>query len=581
MALPSLLREIPRFHTIRPVLVSDFDFELPPELIAQQPPAERGGSRMLTLNRETGAWQDSWFNHLPELLREGDVLVLNDSRVIPARLFGTRLGKIGPHPQAKWKYCLPSRSATGNGARWPVPHAGWRWVKSSPSPRPTGSQLLQATVVADGDFGERLLRFTPVDDFFARLEVLGHVPLPPYIRRPRARPLDRERYQTVFARQRGSVAAPTAGLHFTPEILERIRARGVVVTHLTLHVGLGTFQPVRVAEVAEIRLHAERYSLPEETALQVNRALLDGRRVVAAGTTTVRTLEHCARIGRLEPHTGTTSIFLSPGSRFHVVGALLTNFHLPQSTLLMLVSAFAGKENTLAAYRHAVEAGYRFFSYGDCMFICLRKCRSAFRRARSSAASTSSLLASITIGSSVWGTSICRPQLIATREKGLGMRKLIPRPQQPGFFRMRVKDADGVPGELGQLHRSRLDLVHRPPRPIRGKNRWMSTLHRPSQRQQTAAPEARARSPRGQKAEPFNGARDQFAVEAAADQYRHPEPAVKIAGTGNKAAVPETPHLKSRRGCRLGARLHHHFVAQGSMRAPATAKPPTAERWQG
>ena len=233
---------------------------------------------------------------------------------------------------------------------------------------PDGGEPLQATVVAEGEFGERLLRFTPVDDFFARLELLGHVPLPPYIRR-QDQPLDRERYQTVFARQRGSVAAPTAGLHFTPEILERIRARGVVITYLTLHVGLGTFQPVRVPDVSEIRLHTERYSLPAETAEEVNRALLEGRRIVAAGTTTVRALEHCAQIGRMEPHSGTTNIFLSPGSRLNVVGALLTNFHLPQSTLLMLVSAFAGKDQTLAAYRHAVEAGYRFFSYGDCMFI--------------------------------------------------------------------------------------------------------------------------------------------------------------------------------------------------------------------
>ena len=233
---------------------------------------------------------------------------------------------------------------------------------------PDGSELLQATVTGHGEFGERLLRFTPVEDFFARLDLLGHIPLPPYIRR-QDQALDRERYQTVFARQRGSVAAPTAGLHFTPEILERIRARGVLITHLTLHVGLGTFQPVRVPELSEIHLHAEKYSLPEETAREINRALRDGRRIVAAGTTTVRTLEHCARIGRLEPHSGATSMFLSPGSRFNVVGAMLTNFHLPQSTLLMLVSAFAGRENTLAAYRHAVQAAYRFFSYGDCMFI--------------------------------------------------------------------------------------------------------------------------------------------------------------------------------------------------------------------
>jgi S-adenosylmethionine:tRNA ribosyltransferase-isomerase len=347
------------------VLVSDFDFELPPELIAQQPPDQRGDSRMLTLSRETGAWQDSWFEKLPDLLGEGDVLVLNDSRVIPARLFGVLPGKSGAvkvevlltEQISDWEWHALTRPARRMTMGQQLSFAG-----------PNGAELLQATVMAQGEFGERLLRFTPVDDFFTLLDLLGHVPLPPYIHR-QDQALDRERYQTVFARQRGSVAAPTAGLHFTPEVLERIRARGVLITYLTLHVGLGTFQPVRVAEVAQIRLHAERYSLPGETALEINRAILERRRVVAAGTTTVRVLEHCARIGRLQAHTGTTDIFLSPGSRFEVVKALLTNFHLPQSTLLMLVSAFAGKESTLAAYRHAVQAGYRFFSYGDCMFI--------------------------------------------------------------------------------------------------------------------------------------------------------------------------------------------------------------------
>jgi S-adenosylmethionine:tRNA ribosyltransferase-isomerase len=347
------------------VLVSDFDFELPPELIAQQPPAERGGSRMLTLSRESGAWQDSWFDQLPELLAPGDVLVLNDSRVIPARLFGVRQGKSGvskvevllTEQISEWEWRALTRPARRMAVGQQLAFAA-----------PDGASLLHATVIAHGEFGERRLRFTPVNDFFGRLDSLGHVPLPPYIRR-QDQALDRERYQTVFARQRGSVAAPTAGLHFTPEVLERIRARGVLITYLTLHVGLGTFQPVRVAEVAQIRLHAERYSLPEETALEINRALLEGRRVVAAGTTTVRVLEHCARIGRLQAHTGTTDIFLSPGCRFEVVKALLTNFHLPQSTLLMLVSAFAGRENTVAAYHHAAQAGYRFFSYGDCMFI--------------------------------------------------------------------------------------------------------------------------------------------------------------------------------------------------------------------
>jgi S-adenosylmethionine:tRNA ribosyltransferase-isomerase len=349
----------------RSVLVSDFDFELPPELIAQQPPAQRGESRMLAMSQQRGSLQDLWFNDLPQLLREGDVLVLNDSRVIPARLFGKCPGKSGARQVevllteqlSEWEW----RALTRPARRMDVGQE----VTFAP---PDGDALLEATVTSRDEFGERQLRFTPVDDFFKRLEVLGHVPLPPYIRR-HDQALDRERYQTVFARQPGSVAAPTAGLHFTPEVLERIRARGVVVTHLTLHVGLGTFQPVRVAEVEKIRLHAERYSLPEETALEVNRALREGRRVVAAGTTTVRVLEHCASIDRLEAHSGTTSIFLSPGSRFQVVSALLTNFHLPESTLLMLVSAFAGTENTLAAYRYAVSAGYRFFSYGDCMFI--------------------------------------------------------------------------------------------------------------------------------------------------------------------------------------------------------------------
>jgi S-adenosylmethionine:tRNA ribosyltransferase-isomerase len=353
-----------RFHTIELVPVSDFDFELPPELIAQQPPAERGSSRMLILDRESGAWQDSWFAQLPALLREGDVLVLNDSRVIPARLFGVFPGRA----TGKVEVLLTEQISDWDWRALTRPARRMRLGQELAFTNADGYQLLHATVTGTGEFGERLLHFTPVDDFFAQLERLGHIPLPPYIHRPDEE-TDRERYQTVFARERGSVAAPTAGLHFTPEILEQIRACGVLIAPVTLHVGLGTFQPVRVAEVSEIRLHAERYSLPEETALQINQALREGRRVVATGTTTVRVLEHCARIGRLEPHTGATSIFLSPGSHMQVVKALLTNFHLPQSTLLMLVSAFAGTEKTLAAYRHAVAAGYRFFSYGDCMFI--------------------------------------------------------------------------------------------------------------------------------------------------------------------------------------------------------------------
>jgi S-adenosylmethionine:tRNA ribosyltransferase-isomerase len=231
--------------------------------------------------------------------------------------------------------------------------------------------ILTAEIVERGEFGERRLRFAPVADFYAALEQLGHMPLPPYIHRI-DEPADRERYQTVFATTRGSVAAPTAGLHFTPEILASIRARGVEIAELTLHVGLGTFQPVRVERLEDIHLHTERYTLPQETAQAVNRALREGRRVIAVGTTTVRTLEHCARMaesGELRAHSGETQLFISPGFEFRVVRGLLTNFHLPQSTLLMLVCAFGGKERVLAAYSHAVAEQYRFFSYGDCMFL--------------------------------------------------------------------------------------------------------------------------------------------------------------------------------------------------------------------
>jgi S-adenosylmethionine:tRNA ribosyltransferase-isomerase len=345
------------------VLVSDFDFELPPELIAQEPPETRGTSRMLTLSRATGAWRDGMFEQLPALLNPGDVLVLNESRVIPARLFARprrgegRIEVLLTEQCGEWEWRALARPAR----KLPV---GEKLVFCSPE----GETVLEAEVTGRGGFGECGLRFSPVQDFFASLDRIGHVPLPPYIHRS-DRPGDRERYQTVFAKEKGSVAAPTAGLHFTLDILDRIRARGVRVCSLTLHVGLGTFQPVRVAEVEEIQLHRERYSLPEATAAEINLALREGRRIVAAGTTTVRTLEHCAQIGRLEAHAGATGIFLRPGSQFRVTGALLTNFHLPQSTLVMLVSAFAGREQVLAAYRHAVQAGYRFFSYGDCMFV--------------------------------------------------------------------------------------------------------------------------------------------------------------------------------------------------------------------
>ena len=355
------------------LLVRNFDFELPPELIAQEPPAVRGSSRMLVAEREGDGLRDAMFADFPSLLRPGDLLVLNDSRVIPARLYARRTvvrerqeptGQIEvllTEPAAgagEWRALVRPGRKVGVGERLVFPDS-------------SGASVLEAEVIERGEFGARLLRFAPVNDFFAALERIGHMPLPPYIHRDDA-DSDRERYQTVYAHDRGSVAAPTAGLHFTPEMLDRVEAAGVEVARVTLHVGLGTFAPLRVERVDEVRLHQERYSLPAETADALNRARAEGRRIVAVGTTVVRTLESIvpAAAGRpLQAHSGATSIFISPGFPFQLVGGLLTNFHLPQSSLLMLVSAFAGRERVLSAYRHAVASRYRFFSYGDCMFL--------------------------------------------------------------------------------------------------------------------------------------------------------------------------------------------------------------------
>jgi S-adenosylmethionine:tRNA ribosyltransferase-isomerase len=351
--------------------VDDFDFELPLELIAQQPTAERGQSRMLQMDRASGALRDGAFADLPSLLKPGDLVVLNDSRVIPARLYARRTTVrdrqlptapievllTEPAGADEWHALVKPGKKVGIGERLVFPAS-------------EGTIELVAEVLERGEFGERLLRFEPTDDFFAALERIGHMPLPPYIRRDDAN-ADRERYQTVFSRERGSVAAPTAGLHFTPQVLDALTAKGVEVARVTLHVGLGTFAPLRVERVDEVHLHRERYSISEETAAAVNRAMREGRRIVAVGTTVVRTLEAAAAagIGQLDAHSGTTQIFIAPGYRFRVVSALLTNFHLPKSSLLMLVSAFAGREQVLAAYGHAVRERYRFFSYGDCMFV--------------------------------------------------------------------------------------------------------------------------------------------------------------------------------------------------------------------
>ena len=371
------------------VLVRDFNYILPPEQIAQQPLQDRAASRLLVVDRARGRLQDSWFRRFPDVLRPGDLLVLNDTRVLPARLFARRAGihaqAISARNPAAAQYLqgnvevlltaqhspLEWSALVHPGRKLPVGEKLFFFAPGEVDAAGSAKPLLTAEIVGRGEFGERSLRFDPVADFYAVLDRIGHMPLPPYIHRTDD-VADRERYQTVFAAERGSAAAPTAGLHFTPEILSAIRARGVEIAHLTLHVGLGTFQPVRVEKLEDIRLHTERYTLPESAAQAVNRARREGRRVIAVGTTTVRTLEHCAlqsETGELRAHSGETDMFISPGYEFRVVGGLLTNFHLPQSTLLMLVCAFAGTERVLAAYNHAVADGYRFFSYGDCMFL--------------------------------------------------------------------------------------------------------------------------------------------------------------------------------------------------------------------
>ena len=327
---------------------------------------------MLVMDCAANVLKDASFAEFPSLLQPGDLLVLNDSRVIPARLYARRTllrdhekptGRIEvlltePAGEDLWRALVRPGRKVAIGERLVFPGSN-------------GKIELEAEVLEREEFGERLIRFEPVSDFFAVLDRIGHMPLPPYIRR-NDEDVDRERYQTVFSREPGSVAAPTAGLHFTPQMLATLTAKGVEVARITLHVGLGTFAPLRVDLVDEVRLHRERYTLSASAADAVNRAVNEGRRIVAVGTTVVRTLEHCAQQAkgcRLQDHSGATEIFISPGFEFRLVGALLTNFHLPQSSLLMLVSAFAGRECILTAYAHAIRQKYRFFSYGDCMFL--------------------------------------------------------------------------------------------------------------------------------------------------------------------------------------------------------------------
>jgi S-adenosylmethionine:tRNA ribosyltransferase-isomerase len=359
--------------------VADFNYELPEELIAQEPLADRASSRMLHLRRDSGEISDREFRELPEILRPDDLVVFNNTRVFPARLYGRRAGvraqPISPRNPAS-KDFLKGRAEILLTRQYSEDPNDWECLVRPGRKIGVGEHLLfgedgqlQAEVIARGHFGERHIRFDPADDFFSRVEEIGHVPLPPYIARD-DRSGDRERYQTVYARERGSVAAPTAGLHFTPEILERLRERDIETAEITLHVGLGTFQPIRVEEVEEHRLHRERYNISGRAAEQINRAVDAGRRIIAIGTTTVRTLEYAAReTGALEPGRGEADLFIYPGFPFRIVGALLTNFHLPRSSLLMLVCAFGGQSTVLEAYRHAVDERYRFYSYGDCMLL--------------------------------------------------------------------------------------------------------------------------------------------------------------------------------------------------------------------
>ena len=346
---------------------TDFDYLLAESSIAQEPLADRAASRMLVLYRNERRWEDRLFRELPQFLRAGDCLVLNDSRVFPSRLYGQRAGvhavSVGKNNPKRWQNLsgdvevLLLRPVSADAKAWTALVRPGRKMRTGERIR--FSDELEAEIVGRAEFGERTIQFHYDGDLYDALNAIGHVPLPPYIRRA-DRMEDRERYQTVFARERGSVAAPTAGLHFTPEILDACRAAGAGIAYVTLHVGLGTFQPLHEEEVENVRLHSEQFSIMPDNVARMRAA----SRRICVGTTSVRSVESAWR-GRQ----GETDLFIHPGFEFLATDAMLTNFHLPQSSLLMLVCALAGTEVVLEAYRHAVEAGYRFYSYGDCMLI--------------------------------------------------------------------------------------------------------------------------------------------------------------------------------------------------------------------
>lgn len=340
----------------------DFYYDLPPELIAQTPLERRDASRLLVLDRETGARTHRQFHDLPRLLRPGDCLIMNDSRVLPARLLGSRVRVDGTLGGACEILLLIDR---GENTWECLVRPG---KKLRPGARVSFGGELTAEIVGEAEGGNRLVRFTYEGIFLEVLERLGRMPLPPYIK---AELQDRERYQTVYARVSGSAAAPTAGLHFTRELMEQVRAMGVEIGYVTLHVGLGTFRPVKEEELEGHDMHSEYCVLPQETADLINRTRASGGRVICVGTTSCRTVESWAgEDGRMEARAGWTNIFIYPGYRFKVLDGLITNFHLPESTLIMLVSALAGREQVLAAYKEAVRERYRFFSFGDAMMIC-------------------------------------------------------------------------------------------------------------------------------------------------------------------------------------------------------------------
>jgi S-adenosylmethionine:tRNA ribosyltransferase-isomerase len=350
------------------VHISDFDFRLPEELIAQRPLDERDASRMLVLDRARQSWRDRQFSDLPDELSEGDLLVVNNTRVFPARLAGRREPSGG---QVELLLIEERGPLVWDALARPARRLARGQLISF------GDGRLRAEVIDERDDGRRTVRFIcGPEDFFALVEELGRMPLPPYIKRERLEDddaggaADRERYQTVYAASRGAIAAPTAGLHFTPRVFELLRARGVAVAEITLHVGYGTFAPVRVEDLSGHAVEPERFEIGDEAARAINEAREGGRRVVAVGTTTVRALESAAdERGRVRAGRDLARLTVTPGHEFKIVGALVTNFHLPRSSLLVLVAAFAGRGLTLAAYRHAVAARYRFYSYGDCMLI--------------------------------------------------------------------------------------------------------------------------------------------------------------------------------------------------------------------